>query len=128
MSYYIYSDFKKACGEDKNNIVPINSVLKDASDIFNLRTKDDLYEFIYNDGLEDLQFVNTKDWENNPNPSIPIKVDAYKFRSMHKLGYIAFMFSDKSGKWIIKSFHLSDDRNPAMAIALKKAGLLPKEG
>jgi len=66
------------------------TIRSDAGENFNLNTKSQLLEFIHCDGLEDLKFVNTKDWENNPDPANPIKVDAYEFRTMGKLGYIAF--------------------------------------
>jgi hypothetical protein len=127
MPYYHYEDFKEACGNDMRNVIPINSVLKDAKELFNLFPKSGLLEFIYNDGLEDLTFVNTKKWEKNPNPGSQIYVDAYEFRSLNKLGYIAFMYNSTTKKWIIKSFHLSDNRNPAMYLALKKAGFSDME-
>jgi hypothetical protein len=88
MSYYKYADFIKACENDRDNIIPINNVLENARNDFNLNTKSQLLDFIQNDGLENLTFVNTKDWENNPNKNKPIKVDAYEFTSMYKLGYI----------------------------------------
>jgi len=124
MPYYKFGDFKKACGEDKNSVVPIGAVQKDAEDIFNLRTKTQLLEFISNNGLEDLEFQNEKIWDKNPNKSNPIRVDAYEFRSMFKLGYIAFMYNSQTKKWIIKSFHLSKNMNPTMKFALQEAGLL----
>ena len=127
MSYYKYEDFRKACGNDMDNVIPINSVLNDSRELFNLYPKTKLLNFIYNKGLEDLTFINTKDWEKNLNPNISIKVDAYEFRSLNKLGYIAFMFNENTKKWIIKSFHLSENRNPAMYLALKKAGLIDLE-
>ena len=127
MSYYNINDFINACSKEPKNVIPIGNVLRDASEDFNLRTKFDLLKFISNEGLEELQFVNTKNWEKKPDKNNPIKVDAYKFRTMDRLGYIAFFYNEKTNKWIIKSFHLSDDRNPAMMIALQKAGLLPLE-
>lgn len=127
MSYYKNNDFINACSNDPKNVIPIGNVLRDASEDFNLRTKSNLLKFISNNGLEDLQFINTKNWEKNPNKSNPIKVDAYEFRTMDRLGYIAFFYNDKTNKWIIKSFHLSDNRNPTMMIALQKAGLMPLE-
>jgi len=74
--------------------------------------------------MEDLKFVNTKEWENNPDKTFKIYVDAYEFRSLCKLGYIAFMYNEKTLKWIIKSFHLSENRNTTMEMALFKAGLI----
>lgn len=122
--YYDFEEFKRACDEDKDNVLPIESVLEDAEEFFNLRTKTQLLDFISNNGLENLEFINKKDWENNPNPIIPIKVDAYEFRSMFKLGYIAFMHNLQTKKWLIKSFHLSKNMNPIMMFAFQTAGLL----
>jgi len=51
-------------------------------------------------------------------------VDAYEFRSMYKLGYIAFMYNEKTLKWIIKSFHLSENRSLEMVMAFHNAGLI----
>jgi hypothetical protein len=83
----------------------------------------DVIAFIANHGLEDLNFINSKLWENNPHKDNPLFVDAYEFKSMFKLGYIAFMYNPVTDKWIVKSFHLSENRNPAMELALLKANL-----
>ena len=48
-----------------------------------LYPKSKLLNFIYNNGLEDLTFINTRDWEKNPNANTKIKVDAYEFRSLN---------------------------------------------
>ena len=50
-------------------------------------------------------------------------VDSYNFETGNKRGYIAFMYSDQTNKWIIKSFKLSDDANVQMYHALKGAGI-----
>jgi hypothetical protein len=123
MSYYNYEDFKDACGNNVKNVILFKSAEIDAKSYFNLFPKSRLLDFISNNGLEDLTFINTKDWEKNPNPEDSIKVDAYEFRSLNKLGYIAFMYNEKTKKWIIKSFKISRNSNPAMYLALKKAGL-----
>lgn len=127
MPYYKYKDFKQACGNDTYNVIPIDDVLRNAREKFNLNTKSQLLEFIHYDGLEDLKFVNTKDWENNPDPANTIKVYAYEFRTMGKLGYIAFMYNKNTQKWLIKSFHLSKNRNMAMFLAFKKAKRIKME-
>jgi hypothetical protein len=127
MPYYKYKDFKQACGNDTYNVIPIDDVLRNAREKFNLNTKSQLLEFIHYDGLEDLKFVNTKDWENNPDPANTIKVYAYEFRTMGKLGYIAFMYNKNTQKWLIKSFHLSKNRNMAMFLAFEKAKRIKME-
>ena len=126
MAYYHYNDFKEACCKNENSVIPINTVLQNAEKDFNLSPRSGLLSFICNDGLEDIQFVNTKDWENNPRPKSPIKVDGYKFRSRSKSGYIAFMFNTITNKWILKSFHLSKDRDCTMISAFERLGNISK--
>ena len=121
---YKFTDFKKACRKkNRDNLVIIYDVLEDADKYFNLRTKDQILDFIYNDGLENKIFINTKLWEQNSDKTKPIMVDSYNFETGNKRGYIAFMYSDQTNKWIIKSFKLSDDANVQMYHALKDAGI-----
>lgn len=127
MSYYNYEDFKEACGNSMSNVILFKNAESGAKSHFNLFPKSKVLDFIYNDGLEDLNFINTKDWENNPNPENPIKVDAYEFKSLHKLGYIAFMYNTLTDKWIIKSFKKSNNSNPTMYLAFQRAGLTSEE-
>ena len=127
MPHYKYYDFNNACANNSGDVIPIGTVLKNAADDFNLKTKSQLLDFISNNGLEDLSFVNTKEWENNRDRTVPIMVDAYEFQTMHKLGYIAFMRNENTDKWIIKSFHLSDNRSLNMYHAIEKAGLISQE-
>ena len=127
MPYYNYEDFNQACGNEQYNVIPIYNVIRDAREDFNLKTKSQLLEFIHCDGLENLKFVNTKDWENNPDLANPIKVDAYEFRTLGKLGYIAFMYNKNTKKWLIKSFRLSKNRNMAMFRAFEKAKFIKME-
>ena len=124
MPKYDIFEFIRCCDENKNDVVPLKSALDDANSCFGLKTKSNLLDFIGNNGMEDLKFVNTKEWENNPNKTFKIYVDAYEFQSMCKLGYIAFMYNEKTLKWIIKSFHLSENRDTTMEMALFKAGLI----
>jgi hypothetical protein len=124
MPKYSITDLYVACKDKQDAVMPLRQALTDADKLFGLKTQKSLLDFIANGGLEDLTFVNTKEWENNPDKSHPIDVDAYEFRSMCKLGYIAFLFNDITDKWIIKSFHLSENRNNAMELALIKAGLI----
>jgi hypothetical protein len=120
---YDFEEFRRAC-EDKNNVFLFPAAEKKADDFFNLRTKTQVLEFIINNGLGNLKFLNKKDWKKNPDPSNPIKIDAYEFRSAFKLGYIAFMHNPKTRKWSIKSFKPSKNANQTMMHALQKAGLL----
>lgn len=126
MSYYNYNEFKEACGVT-GNVVVFSNAEKGAEMYFNLYPKSVLLSFIYNNGLDDLSFLNTKKWEKNPDKENVIMVDAYEFRSLNKLGYIAFMKSCVTKKWIIKSFKISENSNNAMALALQKSGLLGLE-
>jgi hypothetical protein len=127
MPKYDIFEFFRCCNENKSDVVPLKRALDDANSYFGLKTKSNLLDFIGNNGMEDLKFVNTKEWENNPDKTTPIYVDAYQFRSMCKLGYIAFMFNKKTLKWLIKSFHLSENRNTTMEMALYKAGLIEEK-
>lgn len=127
MPYYNIKDFLEACEKNKKNVFPEYSVLKDASRYFILKTTDQLLDFIANNGLEKLTFFNTKEWDKNPDKANPIFVDAYEFRSRGKLGYIAFMHNPKTKKWVIKSFHPSQNSNQAIQIAYEKARLLKSE-
>lgn len=121
MPYNFFKRFKKACKETKKDVIPIGNVLDDAEKHFNLRNKNQLLDFIANNGLEDLEHVNTADWRNNPNPATPVSVYAYKFRAACKLGYIAIMNPSVTKKWLIKSFHISKDTNDSMKVAFQKA-------
>lgn len=119
-SSYNFSDFIKAC-KYKNKIFIDDKACEGAYKYFNLRTDKDILAFIINNGLEYLSFFNTKPWENNPNKTTVIMVDAYEFTSGGKRGYIAFFYNGYTKKWIIKSFHLSENMNDQMAQAIKKS-------
>jgi len=121
---YNFENFKKACKNKDLIYIPYN-VCIDAYKYFNLRSKN-ILDFIQNDGLEDLHFINTKLWENNPNKNNIIMIDSYNFRSSGKLGYIAIKYYN--GIWTIKSFHLSGDMNYAMRNAINKLDIIKKLG
>lgn len=91
---------------------------------FGLKTSREILRFIAHGGLEQLEFINSKPWGNNPNPSRPMVVDGYEFVSLMKRGYVAFMFNQKTNFWTIKSFHISDKASLPFRDALKKAGLI----
>lgn len=124
MPYYNFNDFKNACGFNKNDVIILKQAIEDADRDFNLKTKSQLIGFIFNDGLEELRFINTKPWENNPDKNNPVMIDAYEFRTLGKLGYIAFGHNNITGKWFIKSFKPSENTNPVMIEAFQRAGLI----
>ena len=126
ISSYDFADFKKACKNNKDNIYIPDNVLADADKYFNLRSRKQILDFIYNDGLENLIFDNNKLWEKNRNKTKPIMIDSYEFKSLGKRGYIAFMYNDETNKWTIKSFHLSKNMNETMSNAIKRADIIKK--
>ena len=90
---------------------------------FNINTQEGVLGFIGNGGLESPCFINTKQWENNPDSKNLIMVDAYDFYSGSIYGYIAFFYQPTTKKWIIKSFKKNsepDTRNLAFKEALTK--------
>ncbi len=117
---YNFDEFKEAC--KNKEVIPINSVLSDANKYFNLKSLNEILEFIENDGLNNLRHFNTAPWINNK-ASIEIMVDAYEFMTLELKGYIAFLYSPITKKWIIKSFHISKNTNPVIRDALQKAGI-----
>lgn len=90
------------------NVVVLRNALASASIDFGLNTAKEVIEFICNGGIENPKLINTKKWEKNPDV-ISIYVDSYSFFSGKKHGYLAFMFSDKTKKWLIKSLKLNRD-------------------
>lgn len=121
MPYTFLEQFIRACKHDRKNVIPWGKVLDDAERDFNLRTANQLHEFIAHGGLENVTHQNKKEWEKNPKPETPIWVHAYTFRTMCKIGYMAVMYNNLTNKWIIKSFKRSAGSNPTMKIALEKA-------
>ncbi|MEN6411813.1 MAG: hypothetical protein ABFC84_03480 [Veillonellales bacterium] len=97
----------------------------DARNDFGLKTSGEILRFIANGGLEQLEFINSKPWEKNPDPSRKIIVDGYEFVSLMKRGYVAFMFNEITDYWTVKSFHISDNACMPFVDAFRKAGLLP---
>ncbi len=125
-SYYDVDAFLKACkGRKSSRVVVLKKAQNDAKNDFGLKTSGEILRFIANDGLEQLEFVNSKLWENNPDPSKPMIVDGYEFVSLMKRGYVAFMFNTITGYWTIKSFHISMSASLPFVEAFKKAGLIP---
>lgn len=111
MPHYDFQVFVRACGEIRK--VFVRPAAKDsAKQDFNLHTDREILDFILNKGLEQLDFFNTKPWENNRDPSDEILVDAYHVSSGPRYGYIAFLYIEKTEKWLIKSFKLDSDADP----------------
>ncbi|MGJ0516009.1 MAG: hypothetical protein ACR65O_09730 [Methylomicrobium sp.] len=108
---YDIDELIKACAQ-KNQVAVLNNAEKCARDDFGLNTKIAVLDFIASGGLETPHYINTKLWENNPDPATSIMVDAYSFYSGPKQGYIAFFFNPKTNKWLIKSFKLNKDFMP----------------
>jgi len=124
---YNFLGFKKACRKkNRNNVFILPEALKGADKYFNLRTKNQILDFIYNNGIENRFFYNTAPWEKNPNRNKQIMVDAYEFESGNKRGYLAFMYNNFNNKWIIKSFKLSVNTNTQILQAIKKSGIMKK--
>jgi hypothetical protein len=114
-------EFEQDCSEDKVVVMPkaANTARKD----FNLKTAGKVVQFIGRGGLEKPRLINSKPWENNPEPIYPIMVDAYSFYSGFIFGYLAFFYNPKIKKWVIKSFKKNSDldpRNLALAEGLRK--------
>lgn len=102
---YCLENFILSCKNEPRMIKVIQRDLHKSLRYFNLNTEKELLEFIGNGGLEDLAYVNTKPWENNPDKDIKeIFVDAYRFRSGRKIGYMAIL-KGLPGNYVIKSFH-----------------------
>lgn len=125
---YDINDFFKACKEEdkkqSHKVVFVKKVRQTASEDFSLKTKKDLLQFIANDGLEKLTFINSTEYRLSKEIPPPI-CDAYEFNSGFTLGYIAFFYSEVSKKWIIKSFHKSDKCGPTLfEEAFRKVKLL----
>jgi hypothetical protein len=106
---YTYRDFVSACKKGVSDVYVIKGAMKTAKEDFELKTQGDVLKFIAR-GLEKLEWVNTKDWENNPNPTIKILVDAYTFaHGVTRRGYIAFLFNNVTSMWLVKSFRNNED-------------------
>jgi hypothetical protein len=106
MCYYDFEEFRLACSRGSFKVIIWGCAEEGAKEHFGLTPKANILRFIYNRGLENLRFRNTREWEKNPNPNKPIFIDSYEFYTRNKLGYIAFM--NNGIRWVLKSFKLSD--------------------
>ena len=122
---YEIDEFIECCSKHPEQVVVMGDVLKDAQSIFHLYTKPELLGFIGNGGMEKLEFVNSKPLEKNIFTVAPV-IDAYEFYTRSILGYIAF-YKSPNGKWVIKSFHQSENRSGIMEEAILKLRNKQKE-
>lgn len=121
---YDFDDFIMVCANDEKMVYIGREAIKTARQFLNLKTSHEICSFIGSGGLEKPSFINTTPWDNNPNPSCLIMVDAYSFYSYRSHGYLAFLYQPITQKWIIKSFKEFDD--PAKYVPFK--GLLLNAG
>ena len=100
-SCYQLAEFLDAC---RSNIIYLpNDVRRDAATIFGLTTQTQLCSYLWELGEERLEYFNTCPLERDP----ALQVDAYEFAETSKrIGYVAFYVA-KTGRWVVKSFHLS---------------------
>jgi hypothetical protein len=126
LPYYEYADFLRAC--KVKNVIIERRPKRDARRLFNLYTDLAILEFItHEEGLKNPEFQNKKELETNTNPSNPIWVDAYEFRTVSKRGYLAFYQSHDKSCWIIKSLHESTSANLTIEYAFRKARALKEK-
>lgn len=113
--YYVYNEFKEACGGNLLNLEIFEQAEDDADRYFNLFPKPKIFEAVVNGDLENLNFISKKIWQMNPNPKISIYIDSYKFEFLknksYVTGYIAFLYHPIKKKWYIKSFKLDDSKS-----------------
>jgi hypothetical protein len=93
--------FVAACREGR--VVVLGDAERDARQHFRLKTKAELLTFIGNEGLEEVEFINCKEWEKSRIAGRI--VDAYRFFSGETAGYVAFCWCNQMSKWFLKSFH-----------------------
>ena len=102
--------FIEACRDHPQGVRIIKGAKVSASSDFGLHTDNEILNFIGNDGLENPQFINRKEWENNPDKKNIVWVDAYGFDSGTKFGYFAFFHNPKTQYWTIKSLKKNKSR------------------
>lgn len=120
---YLLSDLVMAC--EKGTAFVTRGARATATADFGLLTEAAILAFIGAGGIEAPAYINTKDWENNPDPKSIVYIDAYRFYSGSTCGYLAFGLMPATGKWMIKSFKEDDERDPRaflLAAKLRKAG------
>ncbi|MDY0289878.1 MAG: hypothetical protein RBR15_13715 [Sphaerochaeta sp.] len=116
---YALEAFLQACKEGE--VAVTRKVVESASADLGLQSKSEILHFLTNGGIQDeLTWVNSVAWKNNPNPSVQVMVDAYTFLSDHKRCYFAFMYFELTSSWMLKSLHVSEGSNSIMQAALRK--------
>lgn len=109
---YDFQTFVTDCVDGTAKAFVSKGAMDTAKSDFNLNTQEEVLAFIANDGLEKPQFINVVVWKNNKDKTTVIMVDAYAFFSGLLYGYIAFVQSSSTGKWIIKSFKKNEQPDP----------------
>jgi hypothetical protein len=127
MPYNIYKQFVLACRDDPRSVNVEPQAEKDAREIYGLKTKKDLKEFIGNNGLDSVQFFSKAPWRNNPDKSIQLEVYAYICKTLFFPCYLAIifipsLFGNTVNRWNIKSFHTPQDTQNQLGEQLKKLG------
>ena len=123
----IFIEFKNACDLTPKKVFLTGRVLDDAEKYYKLKTKRQLLEFIANDGLHELGFVNKTEWRDNFTPNKPLYVYAYHFRTNAIPGYIGIIKNELHGNWFIKSIHPPKDSVATLAGPLLALGIKSSE-
>jgi tRNA A37 threonylcarbamoyladenosine biosynthesis protein TsaE len=93
---YLLSDLVMAC--EKGTAFVTRGARATAAADFGLLTEAAILAFIAAGGIEAPTYINTKGWENNPDPNTVVHVDAYRFHSGSTCGYLAFGLMPATGK------------------------------
>lgn len=122
-------EFERICREESANVYVSGEAEQNARSDFKLKTKDELKSFIGNSGLESPEHINTELWHNNPlKDTKPSYVDAFRFKTGSKTGYIAYCPNPLKQNWLLKSFKLNivntNNSLSTMEEALINAGLV----
>ncbi len=121
---YQLKDLEQGCCVNSSKVIVMRLAKDTARKDFKLKTQDAVVQFIAYGGLENPSFINSKPWENNPDPGL-IMIDAYGFYSGCTFGYLAFLYHPKTQHWTIKSFKKNDQLDPRV-FALAKSKKWPR--
>lgn len=123
---YDLNEFIKACGE-VGKVKVLISASKTAHSL-GIYSDPEILKWIDEGAIHKPEYVNTKPWERNPDKTVEILVDAYSFHDYFNISrylYIAFMYQEKTGQWLIKSLKLNDSPSPKV-FPFKELFKLPK--